>query len=663
MEAGNLIFLEFAEAMQPIFKEVRSKDWVMCGEQDNYPEYLLDLFNNSAKHNAIIKGKANYIFGKGFGFKDVDSERRQKRLKEEFLSNVNQYGESLDDIARKSITDLELHGGFYLEVIWNKAGNIAEIYHGSYHKYRSNKDNTSFYYREDGKWYAGRRDEVKEIPAFDVNSRKGKQIFYYKLYRPGIQTYTLPDYVGALNYIEADKEVGKHTLNNAKCGFTPSKLINLNDGKAEEEMQKKIEGRFKKKFTGSDGVKFILSFNKNKDTATTVEDLGSSDLTKEDFTAIDKLIEQNIFAGHQVTSPSLFGIKTEGQLGGRNELRDAFEIFQNTYVNGRQQIVEEVFDMLIDLRGAPVEIYLQPVEPIKFQFGESIMAGNMTQDEIRETFGKESIQLETSEEGQKLFDIVRNLPKPIADKLLTALPVEKLFEMVGVEGIAPAPEEDPEKPQFVKAHFSDKDADIFAEFGKPKSGYSIIRSKSVRFAEDALEDEELFYENFAETQIEIANLGAKILDLIKKDKRITPEVIAKTLGVSKKVVTDHISEYETKGYLKTKETKVGEDVVIERTLPKSVAEVVSDKKPSTTEVSIKYSYEGPKDEKNRPFCAKILELDRLYSRFEIEQISQRLGYSVWDRRGGWYTVPGTDTHRPYCRHRWQSNVVVKRSEG
>jgi len=34
-----------------------------------------------------------------------------------------------------------------------------------------------------------------------------------------------------------------------------------------------------------------------------------------------------------------------------------------------------------------------------------------------------------------------------------------------------------------------------------------------------------------------------------------------------------------------------------------------------------------------------------------------LGYSVWSRRGGWYTIPGTNEHRPYCRHSWASNVV------
>ena len=44
---------------------------------------------------------------------------------------------------------------------------------------------------------------------------------------------------------------------------------------------------------------------------------------------------------HRVTSPMLFGIKTEGQLGGRSELIEAYEAFQTSYIEPRQnQLIE-----------------------------------------------------------------------------------------------------------------------------------------------------------------------------------------------------------------------------------------------------------------------------------------------------------------------------------
>lgn len=77
------------------------------------------------------------------------------------------------------------------------------------------------------------------------------------------------------------------------------------------------------------------------------------------------------------------------------------------------------------------------------------------------------------------------------------------------------------------------------------------------------------------------------------------------------------------------------------------------------EVTVKYSYEwnddAPENERDtpehpsRPFCKKLIELNRLYTRREIEEISMHLGYSVFDRKGG-----------DGCRHKWVRQTVVKK---
>jgi hypothetical protein len=72
-----------------------------------------------------------------------------------------------------------------------------------------------------------------------------------------------------------------------------------------------------------------------------------------------------------------------------------------------------------------------------------------------------------------------------------------------------------------------------------------------------------------------------------------------------------------------------------------------------------YSYEGPKDSRNRDFCRRLLDMDKFFSRADIETMSMRLGYSVWDRRGGWWTKP--DGERSVsCRHRWVQNFVIRK---
>lgn len=62
--SNELLVLSFAEAKQPEYKEKKGEGggYIEFGYKNDYPNYLVDLFNKSAKHNAIIKGKVNYIY-------------------------------------------------------------------------------------------------------------------------------------------------------------------------------------------------------------------------------------------------------------------------------------------------------------------------------------------------------------------------------------------------------------------------------------------------------------------------------------------------------------------------------------------------------------------------------------------------------------------------
>ena len=247
----NFIILSFAEAKQPEYRERKGQGYIEFGEKNDYPNYLLSLYNKSAKHNAIVRGKVNYITGNGWATKEDDVKAQ------EFIDKPNAY-ESLSDLTRKVSIDLEVFGGAYLEIIWSKlGGQIASMTHIDYTKVRSNKDNTQFWIKSD---WSNRKEEPTIINAYNPNLREGVQILYLKEYRPGLDTYALPSYIGALNYIESDVEVSRHVLGNAQTGFSASKLITLPNGEPSPDEKRNIERRFTDRFSGSDGKKFILSF-------------------------------------------------------------------------------------------------------------------------------------------------------------------------------------------------------------------------------------------------------------------------------------------------------------------------------------------------------------------------------------------------------------------
>jgi hypothetical protein len=62
-------------------------------------------------------------------------------------------------------------------------------------------------------------------------------------------------------------------------------------------------------------------------------------------------------------------------------------LFQNTYINNRQQFIERVFNELASLQGLSNRLYIQDTEPISVQFSEMTVTSVMTQEEIREKVG------------------------------------------------------------------------------------------------------------------------------------------------------------------------------------------------------------------------------------------------------------------------------------
>lgn len=667
--SNNLLILNFAEARQPEYKEKKGAEggYMEFGYRNDYPEYLLELYNKSAKHNAIIKGKVNYIIGNGWDAKGEDAAA------DEFIKQPNPY-EDLNSLTRKVSTDIEVFGGSYLEVIWSALGEqLVSVSHVDYTRIRTNKDNTQFWYKYD---WSDRKEKLQIVNAFNTQVRQGRQILYLKEYRPGLDTYSLPGYMGALNYIESDVEVSKHVLGNAQTGFSASKLVTLPNGEPTPDEKRNIERRFSDRFTGSDGKKLILSFVDRPDQKPIIEDLGQSDLTKEDFGRVDELIQQNIFAGHQIISPILFGIKTEGQLGGASELQNAYEIFKNTYANDKQRFLESTFNMLARIKGATEEIKIIPLEPISYQLTEQTLLQIAPKEYLLEKAGidvskynvtpeggeiavnnaqvNDSLKNLTGRQYQQLMRVVRQFSQGKITKQQAAVMLGsglglnegEINTMLGVD-------EDPATQDFSEQMdaLEDETIAVFNEYGESKERFTFLTDKSVFSSRDL----------FEEAKLVDRTSDKKILELIKADPLIPNEVLAKAINKTLDFVQARVQ------YLYDIGAVVRDEITKARTITKPINEIVD--APVKTTIEVRYSYEWkkavPQGQRNtaahpsRPFCARLMSLERFYTRKEIEAISARLGYSVFDRGGGWWTKPN-GYHSPSCRHEWRANVLVKK---
>lgn len=663
---------KFDQVPLPIYKEVKGKDWIYYGEKNDYPNYLLRIYNNSAKHNAIVTGKVDYICGNGWSVNSDDPMAKAKA--NGMIQKVNRSDESLNELTKKLVTDLTIFGGYYLQVIWTKAtGEIAEMYHVDYYKVRTNADNSEFYVSDN--WIkndnVNPRPDFDTYPAFDPKNPTGSQILYFKEYRAGANTYSLPDYRGAISYIELDISIGEYHLNTINNGMFSSKLINLNGGKVSQEEEDRIERQFKDKFSGSKNAgKFMLAFNDSKENEPSIVDLSGTELDKH-FDLLNKTVQQEIFSGHKVTSPMLFGVKTEGQLGGRSELREASELFQNTYVNTKQRSLEEIINYLYKFNDVTADLELRKTEPINFEFSEAIISANMTQDEIREKLGLSPVEKKESAGSQDIINSLNSLSPLIATKVVESMDINELRDLIGLpkkvdivtpEEAAPVLEEGQafHDHLHLECSISEHDADILKKFegkGLKKDRFKVIESNKMTFS--SMED---FVKNELFAEYMLNEIQTKILNQIKRNEEITIPQIAKAVGIDEASVISRINTLIDDEVLVEKISREG---LITRSVTRSGEAAIKRLEPVTS-FKVLYSYEerpNVPDAKSgsRPLCDKLYNSGLFFTREEIQNISNQLGYSVFQLCGGWYTNPNTGRRTPFCRHEWKRNVVVEKT--
>jgi hypothetical protein len=656
-------FLKFDDVPLPIYKEVKGKDYIFYGERNDYPNYLLRIYNNSAKHNAIVTGKVDYICGNGWTVKAEDEMQKAKAYG--IIDKVNKKEESLNEVTNKLVTDLTIFGGYYLQVIWTKAtGEIAELYHVDYYKVRTNLDNSEFYVSNN--WIkndnVNPRPDYETYPAFDPNNPTGSQILYFKEYRAGLNTYSLPDYRGAISYIELDISIGEYHLNTINNGMFSSKLINLNGGKVSQEEEDRIERQFQNKFSGSKNAgKFMLAFNDSKENEPSIIDLSGTELDKH-FDLLNLTVQQEIFSGHKITSPMLFGIKTEGQLGGRSEMREAYQLFQNTYVNAKQRALEEVVNYLFKFNDIIADLELKPTEPISFEFSEAILSANMTQDEIREKLGLPPIEKVETDNSQQVINALNSLNPTILQKVMDNLDKEEIRALIGLK---PKPVQIQTPAAFddqlhLECSISEHDANILSKFegrGVSKQGFKVLETSKMHFSSmDDFIKQDLFAEYL------LNEVQKKIITQIQRNENVTIPQIAKAVGIDEASVISRINTLIDDQVLVE---KINRDGLITRSITRSGEAAIKRLQPVTS-FKVLYSYEErpnvPEAKSgSRPLCEKLYKSDLFFTREEIQNISNQLGYSVFQLCGGWYTNPDTGRRTPFCRHEWKRNVVVEKT--
>jgi predicted transcriptional regulator len=377
--------INFHDNKLPVFKENKAKGFVTFGADNLYPDFLIELFNKSPKHNAIVSAKASYVAGIGtevYGQNTTDIAKIQNKLK-----SINAY-ETYEELKAKVAYDAELFNGFAIEVIWNKAKTApSEYYHIPFKDIRKGLEGEYVYCAD---WTDTKAEKIHYQP-YNPITRESKQLYYCQFYRPGQGEYPLPDYVGALKYIEVDTEISNYYLNSIKNGFTAQTHIQLFKGIPTPEEARATARRFKENYQGTDNAGgLIIQYNDPTEKESVINNLQPSDFDKQ-FDLLNKTVQQEIFVAHKVNSPMLFGVRVESQLGGRTELIEAYEMFHHAYIEPRQQKIDDTFAYLLEpIASVRLETINKP--PIGLDYQALYTAGIIDRNEARKELGFDEIE-------------------------------------------------------------------------------------------------------------------------------------------------------------------------------------------------------------------------------------------------------------------------------
>jgi hypothetical protein len=360
----NLKIFNLAEHKRPEIIEDKRKDWVTWGDENSYFSYLMDRYKNSATNNSIINSIVRLMYGKGLSAKDA------QRKPNEYASLMSIFGKK--DVKQLCL-DLKLFGKCAIQVHYSKDKKLVKkAYHIPVNLLAPEKCNedgdVEAYYFSDN-WEDVRNYEPKRIPAFGT-SNESVEVLYIQPYSAGMKYFAHVDYQGGVDYTLLEEEISDYLINEVQNGFSGTKVINVNNGVPTEEQQSFINAKIKQTLTGSKGQKVIVSFNDNKDTAITVDDIPLND-APEHYQYLSEECMRKIMLSHSVTSPLIFGIATStGFSSNADELQNSFNLFDNMVIKPFQEMLLDAFDSILEYNGVSLDLYFKTLNPFEGEKSE-----------------------------------------------------------------------------------------------------------------------------------------------------------------------------------------------------------------------------------------------------------------------------------------------------
>jgi hypothetical protein len=185
-------------------------------------------------------------------------------------------------------------------------------------------------------------------------------------------------------------------------GFSPTSVINFNNGVPDEEKMSLQAADVKRKLTGASGAKIVVSFNSDETKKTTIDNVPLNDAPAH-YQYLSEEARGKILLGHSITSGLLFGIpSSNGFSSNADELKNASILFDNMTIRPKQGTVLDAIDKILAYNSISLNLYFKTLQPLEFIDQNPIMDAATMEEETGVKLSSHLDELELEEFGEEL---------------------------------------------------------------------------------------------------------------------------------------------------------------------------------------------------------------------------------------------------------------------
>jgi hypothetical protein len=373
----NNNIIQLSSYTAPVIVENNKNEWVEYGEDNNYYQFLIDRYSNSATNNAVINNICRLIYGQGLTATDSAMKPNEWA---QLLSILK------EDDLRRIIFDLYALGQCALQIHYDKGHKaITRAFHTPIQLLRPekcNKDGDIVGYFYSDNWTDPKKYVPKRFDAFGT-SKKEVEILYLAPYSAGMKYFSNVDYQGGIDYALLEEKIAEYLINEVSNSFAPTSIVNFNNGTPTDEMKDEISAQVISKLTGSKGKKVVISFNENENTKTTVDSIPLNDAPSH-YNYLSEEATFKILRSHNVTTPLLFGVSVAtGFSSNADEMKTGAILFENMVIKPKQQMIVEMIKKILSFNGVSLNLKFKTLNPLQGDEPQTVQEVKMSaQDEL-----------------------------------------------------------------------------------------------------------------------------------------------------------------------------------------------------------------------------------------------------------------------------------------